>query len=236
MRNTAPQIQVSDLIAIRVFKAVADSGGLSAAQTKLGMSLSHISGTLTNFEERFGVKLCQRGRSGFMLTDAGRSVYASASAVLESLEHFETDLASLRGVIAGKLCIAGHGGDYTHSSYILPEVIGTFLSRGNNSATVQLEIGSQEFIVNGIINGSIDIGLGHFPSASSGIVKYKIYEEPASLYCGRGHALFDTDLRDLLPQDVLSYDFAMRSEHAVPVKSLGQAKIRAVAPTQEARA
>jgi LysR family transcriptional regulator, transcriptional activator for bauABCD operon len=236
MKSNTPQIQIADLQSIRIFKAIADSGGLSAAQTKLGMSLSHISSTLTSFEERFGVKLCNRGRSGFSLTDAGKRIYASAAVVLDSLASFEEELASVKGVLAGNLCLACHGGDYTHSSYILPEAISRFLARPNNHATIQLEIGSQEFIAEGLINGTIDIGIGHFPSAGSGLIKHKIYREMASLYCGADHPLFTAKKAEWQPDDLIEFDFALRSAHVIPVSSLSDVSVRAIAPTQEARA
>ncbi|MBB3289028.1 MULTISPECIES: LysR family transcriptional regulator [unclassified Rhizobium] len=236
MKSSTPQIQIADLQSIRIFKAIADSGGLSAAQTKLGMSLSHISSTLTSFEERFGVKLCNRGRSGFSLTDAGKRIYASAAAVLDSLASFEEELAGVKGVIAGNLCLACHGGDYTHPSYILPEAISRFLARPNNHGTIQLEIGSQEFIAEGLVNGMIDIGIGHFPSAGSGLIKHKIYRETASLYCGLGHPLFTAEKAEWQPDDVVGFDFALRSAHVIPVSSLSNVSVRAIAPTQEARA
>jgi LysR family transcriptional regulator, transcriptional activator for bauABCD operon len=236
MKSTTPQIQIADLQSIRVFKAIVDSGGLSAAQTKLGMSLSHISSTLTGFEERFGVKLCNRGRAGFSVTEAGARLYASAAAVLDSLASLEGELAAVKGVLAGNLCLACHGGDYTHPSYILPEAISRFLSRDNNEATIQLEIGSQEFILEGVINGAIDIGIGHFPSSGAGIAKYKIYRETASLYCGVGHPLFGMRKPDWDPGDLNRFDFAMRSAHVVPVRALQGIQVGAIAPTQEARA
>jgi len=236
MKSNTPQIQIADLQSIRIFKAITDSGGLSAAQTKLGMSLSHISSTLTSFEERFGVKLCNRGRSGFSLTDAGKRIYASAAVVLDSLASFEEELAGVKGVIAGSLCLACHGGDYTHPSYILPEAISRFLARPNNHATIQLEIGSQEFIAEGLVNGMIDIGIGHFPLVGSGLVKHKIYRETASLYCGLGHPLFTAEKAEWQPDDVVEFDFALRSAHVIPVSSLSNVPVRAIAPTQEARA
>jgi len=58
-----------DLRLLRVFKAVADAGGLSNAQAVLNLNPSTISTQLSTLEAQLGYTLCQRGRSGFKLTE-----------------------------------------------------------------------------------------------------------------------------------------------------------------------
>ncbi|HUK11136.1 MAG TPA: LysR family transcriptional regulator [Stellaceae bacterium] len=234
--RSAPSLQLSDLKSIRVFMAVAESSGLSAAQAKLGLSLSHISSILNNFEKRFGVKLCERGRSGFSLTEEGNYIYASSARLLQTLEKFESDLASFRGVLTGSLSIAAHPGDVTHREFILPKAINRFLSRENNRANIRLETASQEVIVNGIVNGTIDLAIGFFPNAHVGVVKYKLYEERSCLYCGAGHPLFARS-DDPRTEEIVAHQFAMRSEIRAPYlpEVLSDVVVRAIASTQEAR-
>ena len=160
IRQAGPSLQLSDLKSLRVFMTIADCGGLSAAQAKLGWSLSHISAILSNFEQRFGVRLCERGRSGFSLTPEGQHIYESSARLLQTLSVFESDLAAFRGILTGTLCIAGHGGDVTHERYVLPKVIRRFLSRDQNMANLRFETGSQDVIVNGVLNGTIDVAIG----------------------------------------------------------------------------
>ena len=68
--------QVSDfeLRLLRVFKVVVESGGFSAAESALGITKSAISQHMSDLEKRLGLRLCQRGRSGFALTDEGAEV------------------------------------------------------------------------------------------------------------------------------------------------------------------
>ena len=58
-----------DLRLLQIFTVIVDCGGFSAAQVRLGMSQSTISGKMSDLETRLGVRLCQRGRSGFRLTE-----------------------------------------------------------------------------------------------------------------------------------------------------------------------
>ena len=82
------QLHDVDLKLLRVFVEVVRCGGFSAAQAALNSSQSAISGQMTTLETRLGVKLCDRGRSGFRLTDQGRATYAATQrlmlAVVES--------------------------------------------------------------------------------------------------------------------------------------------------------
>ncbi|MFW8641943.1 LysR family transcriptional regulator [Rhizobium beringeri] len=52
-----------DLHLLRVFVAVTEAGGFSAAQLTLNVSQSTISTQMSDLEARLGLKLCRRGRS-----------------------------------------------------------------------------------------------------------------------------------------------------------------------------
>ena len=67
-----PHLTETDLRLLRIFRAVAEAGGLTAAETQLGMERSTISRHLLALETRLGSRLCFRGPSGFELTDFGR--------------------------------------------------------------------------------------------------------------------------------------------------------------------
>jgi DNA-binding transcriptional LysR family regulator len=68
----------SDLRLLRVFAKVVEAGGYSAAQIELNVSQSTISTHMTELEHRLGVRLCQRGRSGFSVTEKGRLIYQAS--------------------------------------------------------------------------------------------------------------------------------------------------------------
>src|SRR5713226_1536269 len=64
-----------DIRLLKVFAKVVEAGGFSAAQIELNVSQSTISTHMTALEHRLGVRLCQRGRSGFKLTEKGQLIY-----------------------------------------------------------------------------------------------------------------------------------------------------------------
>ena len=77
-----------DLRLIRIFRVIVEAQGLAGAQVVLNLSQSRISTSLAELEARLGVRLCRRGRAGFALTDAGRSVYEASHDLFEAVDRF----------------------------------------------------------------------------------------------------------------------------------------------------
>ena len=71
-----------DVRLLRVYRAVVEAGGISAAELELNIGRSTISRHLKDLEERLGVVLCRRGRSGFALTGEGEQIYQATLKVL----------------------------------------------------------------------------------------------------------------------------------------------------------
>ena len=68
------QVSDFDLRLLRVFRTVAQVGSFSAAEGVLGITRSAISLHMSDLEKRLGgIRLCQRGRAGFALTEEGRA-------------------------------------------------------------------------------------------------------------------------------------------------------------------
>ncbi len=94
-----------DLRLLRIFRAVVESGGFSAAEAELGITRSTISVHMSNLEKRMRLKLCVRGRSGFALTEAGQAVYQAMLSLNESLHDFSCLVNSLGKDLSGELVI-----------------------------------------------------------------------------------------------------------------------------------
>jgi LysR family transcriptional regulator, transcriptional activator for bauABCD operon len=54
-----------DLRLLTILRTIVECRGLAKAQDVLGMSQSSVSAGLNELEERLGLRLCNRGRSGF---------------------------------------------------------------------------------------------------------------------------------------------------------------------------
>ena len=103
---TIPRLHKADLHMLAVFMTVTECGGFAAAQVALNVGQSTISRQISDLEKRLGMRLCQRGRAGFRLTDKGRIVYEACQHLATALESFRATVGALRGELVGDLSIA----------------------------------------------------------------------------------------------------------------------------------
>src|SRR5689334_13147211 len=100
------QIGDVDLRLLRIFRAVADCGGMAAAELELDIAMSTISRHVKDLEQRLGLVLCRRGRSGFALTPEGEKLYAAAEQLLSATDDFRGRLHDIHQRMGGELHVA----------------------------------------------------------------------------------------------------------------------------------
>ena len=92
MRTPRRSEQISlgdvDLRLLRVFMTIVQCNGFTAAQASLGMSQATISTHMRHLEDRLRVRLCERGRAGFFLTDEGQQIHAACRDLFGSIDRF----------------------------------------------------------------------------------------------------------------------------------------------------
>src|ERR1700680_543661 len=76
------QVQDTDLKLLRIFETIVRCGGFAAAQPILNIGASSISEYMSQLETRLGLRLCERGRAGFRLTEEGAELHAAAQRLL----------------------------------------------------------------------------------------------------------------------------------------------------------
>src|SRR5258708_1931781 len=119
-RRFSIKLSDGDLRRLHVFCAVTRCGGFAAAESELQMGLPSISRVIKDLEIRLGVRLCQRGRVGFELTEQGRHVYAASLQLTADLKRFEANMSSIHSVMAGTLTLGLIDTLLTDSSLTLP--------------------------------------------------------------------------------------------------------------------
>ncbi|NOR31031.1 MAG: LysR family transcriptional regulator, partial [Sulfitobacter sp.] len=117
------QISGSDIHLLSVFDSVVRNNGFSAAQAELGLSQPTISNHITALEQRLGVKLCQRGRRGFLLTEKGQMVHGIAQSLIANLDEHSAQLTALKGGLIGTIRLAVVDSLATDPNLKLPEAI-----------------------------------------------------------------------------------------------------------------
>jgi DNA-binding transcriptional LysR family regulator len=92
-----------DVQALRVVRAIADEGSITAAAASLGYSQPALSQQMKRLEQRLGVPVIERVGRSVRLTEAGRVLARHAPAVTTALDAAAGELAELRGLRAGRV-------------------------------------------------------------------------------------------------------------------------------------
>jgi DNA-binding transcriptional LysR family regulator len=199
-----------DIHLLRVFAAVVEAGGFSAAQISLNVAQSTISTQMTDLESRLGMRLCNRGRTGFSLTDDGRVVYEAAQELFRSLGNFTNKVNDRRVGLAGTLRIGYADALIGNSDFKLVEAISLFIS---DAPDVELEVNTANPLVieHGVLDGRYHIGIHTFPNHAPGLTYATIFSERQTLYCGEAHPLFEVAETEMKSKDVEQLPYARRT-------------------------
>lgn len=202
----AGQLADIDLRLLRVFKSVVDSGGFTAAEIKLNLANSTISNYISDLEKRLDMRLCDRGRAGFKVTEQGQVVYDATLELLNAIEQFRHKVNTSHNKILGHLNIgfAEHmlGG---HNSCIV-DAIHVF---SQLAPDVQIEITtlSADDAYSAVLDQKIDLAITVVPQKNHEFEVFPLFDEDMLLYCGEKHPLYTLDDKHIRPCDLQQYKF-----------------------------
>ncbi|WP_330208380.1 MULTISPECIES: LysR family transcriptional regulator [unclassified Pseudomonas] len=188
-KTSLSQVSDFDLRLLRLFKTVVQCGSFSAAETSLGISRSAISVHMADLEKRLGVRLCQRGRAGFALTDEGREVLRSGETVLVAIEGFRTEVNQLHSQLRGDLNIGVMNNLVTQPKMRITSALKSLRAQGDG-VTVNLSMSTPGEIERGVLDGRLHVGAIPLITPLPGLEYSLLYEERSYLYCSNEHPLF----------------------------------------------
>ena len=178
-----------DLRLLRIFVALAESGGFAEAQIVLNLSQPTLSTHLAALERKLGAPLCERGRRGFRLTEFGEATYEAAKRLFADIERFQTRIGRDRGKLMGRLRIGIVDGVVTSPALGIHTALGRYAEYAPD-VFVDLVLGTPGELESAISEGTRDVVVGPMSQKVPGIVYSPIFREPHALYCGSGHPLY----------------------------------------------
>jgi DNA-binding transcriptional LysR family regulator len=199
-----------DLRLLRVFAEVVNANGFSAAQASLGMTQATISAHMRQLEDRLGMRLCERGRGGFFLSEEGRQVHSAMLDLFGSIERFQGAVSDVQGDLRGQLAFGTVDAMISNTRLNLQGSIAEF-SRLAPHVQLQIDIAAPQFLSQGLLNGRFQIALMPAQQHFAQMRAVEVFQERHNLYCGRGHPLFDTPATDVSDQVLARQAFAGRS-------------------------
>lgn len=191
-RNTAisGQLGDTDLRLLRIYRTVVECGGFSAAEVEANISRAAISMAMSDLETRLSLRLCQRGRSGFSLTDEGAEVYQATLQLLASVEGFRTRVNSLHARLKGELNIGITDNLVTIPEMHITNALSQLKKRGPE-VKINIRMIPPSDIELGVLDGRLHTGVVPTLRTLPGLQYRPLYEEVSHLYCGVGHPLFE---------------------------------------------
>ena len=222
-----------DLRLIRVFVAVANAGGITAAQASLNTSQPTISTQLSTLETRLGFRLCERGRGGFRLTTRGERFYELAKTLYTAVETFSSEARNMDRKLVGTLRIGLIGHTPISQNARISEAIALFRQR-DQAVRLSISVRSPGDLEEHLLNGDIQLAVGYFWHRVPTLEYTPLFVERQIAYCGRGHPLFKRAGR-LDPSKVEDFEWAWRTYPLPEVQlSTSPAKVTAQSDDMEA--
>ena len=193
------QVSNFDIRLLRVFQTIVNCGGFAAAEVELNISCSAISISMSDLEERLGLRLCQRGRAGFALTNEGRLVYEASLQLMTSLETFRTQVNAIHHELKGELSIGITDNLVTLKHMQITKALQKLKQQGPQ-VNVQIRMIPPNDIERNVLDGGLNVGVIPQLRPLPGLEYQPLYDEGSLLYCNHEHLLFDMNDDEITEQ------------------------------------
>ena len=156
----------------RTFLAVAATGNFVAAATRLHITQSTVSARIRTLETTLGARLFQRGRNGAELTPSGKRFLRHAKNLIRTVEQAQHDV----GLPQGFRDVLTLSGRIALWEGFLPQWV-AWMRVAAPDVSLRLEIGFESDIMQGLIEGTVDVGVMYTPTTRPGLTVETLFDE-----------------------------------------------------------
>ena len=193
---------------LQMIDAFADTGQISTAAARLGISQPAASRLLSEIEAILGAPVRARAGRGAVLTEAGQALAGRAARVLYELHEAAREVAEVTGGGVGRARI----GAVTAPALdlVLPALRTARLS--HPKITTEVVVASSDILCDQLLAGRLDFVIGRVPAGVDGgqFDGVVIAPEPVALVVRKGHRLAEAPPERLA--DLLDFDWVMPGE------------------------
>ena len=207
------QISDTDIRLLRVFKVVADCGGMASAELELNIGISTVSKHMKDLETRLGLTLCHRGRSGFSLTGEGEKIYEETLRLLAATDAFTRGVDEIHQRLGGLLNVAVFDKTASNPDARIGDAVAMFTERAPE-VSLNMHVAPMNTIERGVMDGQFQIGIIPAHRSSSSLSYSELFGETMLLYCGRKHPLFGASHTELTWKKLNDHAFAGLGYHS----------------------
>lgn len=177
---------------LKTFHVIAQSGGISRASGTLSRKQPALSLALKRLESQLGVKLCDRGPSGFALTDEGMLIADSCGSINGLVQQLPKKVSKAGDSVAGRVSIQV-------VSCLVCDQLDSAISRFHGShpkAEIIIDIKTWDSVAGALLREEIDIGVAPASSLRSDLKYDFLFNEVHRPYVGPAHRLFGRTFDD----------------------------------------
>jgi len=156
----------------RTFLTVVAAGNFISAAERLHVTQSTVSARIHTLEEQLGCTLFIRNKAGTTLTPAGRQFQNHASTLVRTVEQARHDVGVPRGFRAA-LSVGGRFGLW--EQFLLKWL--PLMREIAPDVSVRAEIGMEADLMQGLVEGRLDIGVMYTPQSRPGLKVEPLLEE-----------------------------------------------------------
>lgn len=169
---------------LQVFESAARLAGFTRAAEELHLSQPAVSMQIRQLEEQAGMPLFDQIGKKIHLTDAGRTLYHHAQAILAQVQEAQLELEEMRGVRRGQLNIT----IASTANYFAPRLLATFCQR-YPGVKVSLDVSNREHILTQLSESDKDLAIMGQTPEESNLVAHPFMDNPLVVIAAPNHPL-----------------------------------------------
>ncbi len=189
--------------AYQVFRTVVIEGTFYKAALKLNVTPSAISHSINQLESYLGFPVFNRSHSGVKLTQNGRIILPIIQDILNSQDRLRQEADNINGLNSGSIRIGAFSSACINW---LPPIIQNFKKSYPN---IQISVNQSGFneIVQGVKNGTLDIGFTALPVSENVIVDKLVKDE---IYCIAPQGFVPKNQKSVTKSDIQKRTFILQ--------------------------
>lgn len=168
---------------LKVFTAVADAGGMSAAAKVLHVSQPTVSQTISELEKYYGIKLFERLSQKIYLTKEGELMLSFSRHILESFERMEEAVKYVANTQELRI-----GCSVTVGTCLINDIVDALCEK-MPELNCSILVANSSDIEAAILKNEVDFGIVEGILKSDELLITPVCEDELVLVCGKGHVL-----------------------------------------------
>jgi DNA-binding transcriptional LysR family regulator len=189
---------------LRALAAVADTGAVSAAARRLGVTPPAVTMQVQLLEAATALPLLDRSGDRFRPTDAGREVVEAVARIESAIRDCVAALEAMKGLEGGRVSVA----IVSTAKYFAPMALGAF-ARAHPRVELSLVVGNRAEVLNHLRGDMVDVAIMGRPPEEIETVKTVIGEHPHIVVAPPDHPFVG---RRIDPGELTGQTFLMREQ------------------------